>query len=180
MRLFTAIDIPEEVRARLEDLIRQLKPLARLSWCPAENLHITTKFIGEWPEERLGEIQQALARIKCRPFRLAIRGVGWFPSERSPRVLYAGIKGDASITKLAEKTERALAELGVPVEDRPYQAHLTLARIRDRVPLDALREALSHELHAAKDNFGSFRVDAQHLYLSRAGRYTRLGSYLLS
>src|SRR5713101_8443752 len=63
MRLFTAIDIPEEVRAALRSLLARLRPLANLRWSPVENMHITIKFIGEWPEARLGEIQEALRKV---------------------------------------------------------------------------------------------------------------------
>ena len=49
MRLFTAIDLPADVRDRLDKLIARLRPLARINWSPPENLHITTKFIGQWP-----------------------------------------------------------------------------------------------------------------------------------
>jgi 2'-5' RNA ligase len=61
MRLFTAIDIPEDVMEGLRSLLKRLKPLAKLSWSRVENLHITTKCIGEWPEGRLDEMNRALA-----------------------------------------------------------------------------------------------------------------------
>ncbi|MEI9974190.1 MAG: 2'-5' RNA ligase family protein [Ignavibacteriota bacterium] len=60
MRLFTALDLPGEVVKNLESFVARLKPSARIQWSPPANLHVTTKFIGEWPEARLGELQKAL------------------------------------------------------------------------------------------------------------------------
>jgi len=54
MRLFTGLELPDDVAGNLAELIRRLKPAARIHWSPPENLHVTTKFVGEWPEARLG------------------------------------------------------------------------------------------------------------------------------
>ena len=141
-----------------------------------DKLHITTKFIGEWPEVRLDELKRALAGIpRAGSIEVAIRGLGWFPDDRRPRVLWAGIEGGEPLTMLARTTERAVAVLGVPVEDRPYSPHLTLARIREAVPLDPLRAAVGK---TAAD-FGSFRATEFSLYLSAEGRYTRLAGFPL-
>ena len=87
MRLFTAIDLPPDVLGRLDDLIGELRPLARIKWSPASNLHITTRFIGEWPEQRLPELRNTLAGVTSRePISIRIRGLGFFPNPRSPRV----------------------------------------------------------------------------------------------
>jgi len=176
MRLFTALDISEEVRGRLRAAVGRWKPLAKISWSPIDNLHVTTKFIGEWPEARLEELKKALAAVpRAGAIGIAIRGTGWFPNERRPRVLWAGVEADESLAKLAHATEQAVAALGVPVEERPYSPHLTLARIREAVPLDALRAAIAH----AEADFGAFRAGEFKLYLSAAGRYTPLAAFSL-
>jgi len=176
MRLFAAIDLPEEVRNNLRSLLGRLKPLAHVNWSPVENLHITTKFIGEWPEPRLDEMKRALAAIpRGGAIEISVRGLGWFPNERRPRVFWAGVEGGESLVSLARATEQAVAALGVPVEDRVYSPHLTLARIREAVPLDALRSAIAK---TAAD-FGSFRATDFFLYLSTGGKYTRLTAFSL-
>ena len=63
MRLFTGIDLPEDVRERLERLLMHLRPCAHLKWSPVYNLHVTLKFIGEWPEEKLPQLETALRSI---------------------------------------------------------------------------------------------------------------------
>ena len=178
MRLFTAIDIPEDVMEGVRSLLKRLKPLATLSWSGVENLHITTKFIGEWPEERLREMELALAATPAPgPIEITVRGLGWFPNERRPRVFWAGIDGGEPLRALARATEQAVARLGVPVEERAYSPHLTLARIKEAVPLDALRKALQALPSECGFDFGSFQASSFFLYLSANGRYTQLARF---
>ncbi|HEY6342927.1 MAG TPA: RNA 2',3'-cyclic phosphodiesterase [Bryobacteraceae bacterium] len=181
MRLFVAIDIPEEIKVRLEAFVDRLRPTAKLSWSPVQNLHVTTKFIGEWPESKLGEIEQALAAVPPRGLvEIGVRGLGWFPNEKSPRVFWAGIEAGESLRKLAGDTERKLKELGVPVEDRGFHPHLTLARRRAPTPLENLRQTLAAgETDPSNHEFGSFQAASFFLYLSRGGKYTRLREFSL-
>lgn len=180
MRLFTAIDIPADVKAALAALLDRLRLLADLRWIPVEKLHITTKFIGEWPQERLDELQRALAAVPSPgPVEIAIRQVGWLPNPRSARILYAGVEATETLTALAAATERAAEGAGVAAEnreDRIYRPHVTLARTRKRVPLDALKRALSEIELAA---IGSYRASSFALYLSHAGKYTKLQEFSL-
>jgi 2'-5' RNA ligase len=180
MRLFTAIDLPAETKAALAALLDRFRPLARLRWSPIENLHITTKFIGEWPEAKLDDMKRALAQVTAPAIEVAVRGLGWFPNADRPRVLWAGIEGGDALRKLARDTERAVAKHGVTVEVREYSPHLTLARIPD--PRDIagegapLRKAIAE---TGAPDFGSFRASAFHLYLSAGGKYTKLVEYPL-
>lgn len=177
MRLFTAIELPENVKERLRNLLDRVRPTAKLSWTRPDNLHITTKFIGEWPEPRLDEMKRALGTVKAPSFDLAIGGIGWYPDARRPRVLFVGIEGGDELKKLAHATDSAAATLGVVKEDREYSPHLTLARIRERVPTQTLRVALATTPH---DDLGSFRATAFYLYLSAAGKYTKLAEFALN
>ena len=67
MRLFTGLDLPAEVIRNLDALVERLRSKARIQWSPPANFHVTTKFIGEWPEDRLGELKAALAGVPSRP-----------------------------------------------------------------------------------------------------------------
>ena len=180
MRLFVAIDIPAAVRSALESFQRMLKPTAKLSWTPVANLHVTTKFIGEWPEARLDEMKNALARIPAPgSFEIHVKGTGWFPHARRPHVFWAGIEGGEPLRALARDTEQAATALGVPVEDRAYSPHLTLAHIREAVPLLTMQEKLQAHSPAGEFDFGSFRASRFFLYLSRGGQYTQLAGFPL-
>jgi len=175
MRLFTAIDIAAEVRENLRALLSRLRPLANLKWSPVDNLHITTKFIGEWPQERLEEMKRALATVPATGlFDVQIRDVGWFPNPQRPRVFWVGVDGGEPLRRLAHATEQAVAGLGVRIEEREYSPHLTLARIEDRVPLEALRNAVAG---MESKSFGTFKTSAFCLYLSAGGKYTKLAEF---
>ncbi len=175
MRLFTAIDISAEVREELASLLNRLRPLAKLKWSPVENMHITTKFIGEWPEPRLAEIERALATVEVpEAIGVDVRGLGWLPNPNRPRVFWAGVHSGEPLSALADATEQAVAPLGVPLDDRPYSPHLTLARVKDPIGLDALRRAVAG---VESQSFGSFQVKTFALYLSAGGKYTRLAEF---
>jgi 2'-5' RNA ligase len=178
MRLFTALDLPAAVVRNLEDLLARLKPSARIQWSPPANMHITTKFIGEWPEERLGELEAALAGIAPRPpIAIRVRGLGFFPNPRAPRVFWCGIEAPG-LESLAADTDRAAAALGIPAEDRAFSPHLTLARNKERLNLDPLHKRI--ETLGALE-FGEFEVREFYLYRSalRPGGsvYTKLAEF---
>ena len=175
MRLFTAIDIPADVKARLAALLDRLRPLAKLHWIPVKKLHITTKFIGEWPEERLEDLKQVLAAIASpAPVDVAIGRVGWLPNPRSARILYAGVEVSETLITLAAATERAAESIGIAAENRIYRPHVTLARTRKTVPLDTLKRELAEiELSV----IGSYRASSFALYLSASGKYTKLQEF---
>ena len=181
MRLFTAIDLSDEVRANVDFLQRQLKATARIQWSPASNLHITTKFIGEWREDRLEDLKTVLTMIPpAGSIDIAIRRLGWFPNPQSPRVLFAGVQAPQSLRKLAREIDAVLSVLGVPTEERPYSPHITLARMKTPQPMAAPMLAVAN-LEALE--FGAFTATRYHLYLSErtsAGSiYTKLSDFSL-
>src|SRR5579864_5693346 len=154
MRLFCGIDLPEDVRERLERLLMHLRPAAHLKWVPVYNLHLTLKFIGEWPEAKLPQLEAALRTIPKRPpIPMEMRGLGWYPNARNPRVFWAAVQDGDALPALAADIEAALESLGVAKETRAFTAHLTLARIKEPTPLEALRNAIT-QLESAE--FGSF------------------------
>jgi 2'-5' RNA ligase len=183
VRLFTGIALPDEVTGNLEALIQRLRPAAKIGWSPASNLHITTKFIGEWPEGRTGELTDALRAVARRPpVAISVEGIGWLPNPHSPRVLYAGIRADAGLTETARATDAAAATLGIPREKRPFHPHLTLARIRDTtVPLGQLRQEIAS---LPDQKWGRFEAASFALYLSKPGPsgsiYTQLAEFPFS
>jgi len=181
MRLFTAIDLPTDLTEALRSFVSRLRPTAEIGWSPVENLHVTTKFIGDWPEPRLDEMKRALASVPVSgAFDIAVKGLGWFPNPRHPRVFWAGVEGGEPLRTLARATEQAVAQLGVPVEERDYSPHLTLARIRETVDLDCLHKTLQSFPAGCGFDFGSFRATQFFLYLSAGGRYTQLAGFPLA
>jgi 2'-5' RNA ligase len=180
MRLFTGIALPPDVRDSLAKVLKELRPLAPLNWSPVENVHITSKFIGQWPEKRLAELEGALEGASYPlGFDVAIARFGYFPNPHRPRTLFAGVQAGPALAELANRIDEALRSLGIAKDDRPYSPHLTLARIKNE-DIRALRE------HIAKmTNFdcGTFQVSEFHLYVSNTGPkgsiYTPLATYPL-
>ena len=178
MRLFTGIAIDEAVTEKLGAAIEALRQAANLRWSPPENLHITTKFIEEWPEDRLGELKGALEAVDPPgDFEINISRFGFFPNARQPRMLYAGVESGPSLADLARRIEDAVEGLGCPREERAYMPHVTLARL-PRARMDALHETIAS---MRNPNFGSFQANEFHLYESRPGPrgsvYTKLATW---
>jgi RNA 2',3'-cyclic 3'-phosphodiesterase len=179
MRLFTGIDLPEDVRDKLERLLMHLRSCAHLKWSPVYNLHVTLKFVGEWPEEKMPQLDAALRALGPRePIPAEVKGLGWYPNAHHPRVFWAGIHGGETLTKLVKDIDVATSSLGIAAEDRPFNAHLTLARIKEPAPLQALRTAIA-QLESVE--FGTFPVDRFCLFRSQPGSagsiYTKLSEY---
>ena len=179
MRLFTGIDLAPEVVTNLEKLLDRLQPAARINWTPPRNLHITTKFIGEWPEARLAELIAKLRGLPSRaPIEIAVGKLGFFPNPHSPRVFWAGVHAGESLASLAHDTEDAVAALGVAKETRPYSPHLTLARIKTPGRFTGLLQAVAA---LPSLEFGAFVAARCYLYHSRPSSsgsvYTKLADF---
>jgi len=176
MRLFTGIALAPEVLDRLSSLLHELQPLAHVNWSPVENLHITCKFIGSWPDDRLDEMKSALAGVKCSgAIPLTVSQLRFFPHS-----FFAGVQAESALPELAAAIESAIVPLGVAREDRAYTPHVTLARIKRGTDSRNLRKRVA-ELENA--DFGSFDARGFHLYLSKPGphksTYTKLATYHL-
>jgi len=179
MRLFAALDPSAEVHDALVRLLDQLGPTARLRWTRPEGIHLTLKFIGEYPDERLTALEQTLAALPPPPpFEVRVSGLGFFPNPRNPRIFWAGIQAPDELVRLAAAIDQALEPLGIAPEHRAYSPHLTLARIEDRTPLDRLHPAIQT---LPTLDFGAFTPDRFYLYRSQrtpsGSVYTRIREF---
>jgi 2'-5' RNA ligase len=181
MRLFTGLDLPGEVIAKMEDLLARLRPTAPLRWSPAANLHITTKFIGAWPEERLDELKASLAGLPPRdPISVHVRNIGAFLNPNKPRFFWGGVDAPG-LVELAADTDSATAALGVAAEQHAYTPHITIARVKDGFDITALRQVIAGEKSL---DFGRFEARSFFLYSSQlqssGSVYTKLAEFPLS
>jgi 2'-5' RNA ligase len=174
MRLFVAVETPEAVRRALRDWIAPLnKAFPRARWVRAENLHVTLKFIGEVPEKSLDAIRAALRAVPhASPIEINFRGAGFFPDDRRPRVLWAGV----------EAGDQALVPAGVAPDTREFRPHLTVARFSEKSDAGGVaRVRGTLAAAAAPPEFGTARVTNFHLYRSvlqsSGAEYTRLDSF---
>jgi 2'-5' RNA ligase len=159
-RLFIAITLPESLR---EILAALAQPLHGINWTHPEQLHVTLRFLGEVPAERIEPMITRLATVQVAPFILPLEGVGAFPPHRPPRVLWAGVgRGHPRLFQLRQRLDDALLASGLALDVRTFHPHVTLARCT----ADA-EAAAGQWLHAQRAFAGpAFRVEAFDLYAS--------------
>ena len=146
MRLFVALELNPKIIANLTELVRRLRPYALLRWVHPQNMHVTLKYVGEWQVNRLDELIHNLSEVRLPPtepvLNVPLAGLGFFPNARSPRVFWAGAENTTALRQLHSKVDAALQPLGIAPEVRPFQPHLTLARIAEDDSLDDLYRAI--------------------------------------
>jgi RNA 2',3'-cyclic 3'-phosphodiesterase len=180
VRLFIAIATPESIRTAFAALLRDFRPLApQLKWVRPENLHVTLKFLGETDPQKLGPLQNALSAVRSpEPVNLEFRGLGFFPNEIRPRVLWAGMEASVNLKTLAADVDQAVHQIGFTLEERLYAPHLTLARISVPIIPPKLLQAINEK---SGQSFGSLTTQEFHLIESKlkpaGAEYTTLQSF---
>ena len=183
IRAFLALDPPPEVLRRIADIQSALRRDIRgaLSWVRPEGIHLTLKFFGGIAQSDVDAVSEVVAgqTAGIRPLRLEAKGLGVFPNLRRPRVLWIGIGGEVDrLTALQQAIEGGLEAAGFPGEERPFRAHLTLARIKTPHGLEGLDGALAGRDSAA----GAFTASGLTLFQSeltpKGAIYTVLGYFL--
>ncbi|MFZ5649838.1 MAG: RNA 2',3'-cyclic phosphodiesterase [Bacillota bacterium] len=175
LRLFWAINLPEDIKTKISGIQYRLGQSGSDSkWVERRNLHITVKFLGEAGPGLVGEIAGSVSQ-KLQGYgelRLALDGMGFFPGAASPRVLWAGLKGDVNMLKeIAGAVDQCMSGLGFPREGRKFSPHLTLARIKSTSNLENLIKMVGEETPSV-NSIGGFRalsVDLMQSDLSRQG-----------
>lgn len=142
VRAFVAIEPPAGLRSALACVpaTASLPAAASVRWTRPENLHFTLRFLGDTPEELLDPLADALDAVAsgAPPFELELGGAGAYPDARAARVLWVGlVDADRKLRRLRNEVEAAVRGLGWKREGRPFQPHLTLARLRPPVRLPA-------------------------------------------
>lgn len=127
-RLFVAIDLPAETKDRILSLRVDDLPPGR--WSRRDALHLTLHFIGDVPEAVARAYQRVLGQVEARPFDLSIQGVGQFPINDRPRVIWAGVRNTPELRALHEAAGAALESEGFIRERRRFHPHITLMRFR--------------------------------------------------
>lgn len=136
MRIFVGIDLSDEARemaAEYIDGLRREFPNTRVGWERAEKLHLTLKFLGEIDEDQLGRLKNAVSRVvkEVKPFGLEISDTGVFPQVEKPRVLWLGVSGNIdALNDLYQRIETECEKEGFPREQRKFNPHLTIGRVR--------------------------------------------------
>ncbi len=148
-RVFYAVELPTDVRARAAEHIARLRdaaPEVRAGWEREEKLHLTLKFLGEIATSRVAALSSAaeLAAQSQQPFTCGIEHAGTFPERGQPRVLWLGVSdAPGNLTRLQQALENECARAGFAREERAFHPHLTLARVR--APQGSRRLAEIHQ-----------------------------------
>ena len=178
VRTFIAIELPAEIRSQLSIVIQQVQEAClaaggeaarkAIRWVPAENIHLTLKFLGE---VSVGNLQSLAGMLKGEavhhaPFQIRIAEVGAFPNIRRPRVIWAGSEAPPTLNAIQHAIETETRALGYPSEDRPFSPHLTLGRISQNAS-PAEITAISQALTRVKvGELGVVQVKQIHLFRS--------------
>ena len=131
LRLFVAWPLPEGVGREIGRMTKELRAeLPPASWPRPESIHLTFAFLGDTSEERASTIASALDSVACAAIPIRLGGVGVFPDERRPRVVWLGVDPAPPVVVLAGEIRRALAGVGATFDPKPFRPHLTVARIK--------------------------------------------------
>jgi 2'-5' RNA ligase len=171
VRLFVAVDLQENVRraaARVTRTVRDRLERAEtygVSWVAPENFHLTLRFLGEVGDEvRLRAEASMQEPFATPPFEIELAGVGTFPTVGSARVIWLGIaRGAEGLARLHDEVDARLAPIVFETEDRPYRAHLTIARFRTPAPA-RVREIIAG---VGAVNMGRCAIEQVTLYRSQ-------------
>lgn len=140
IRLFVGLDLPQDLRDALERLGGGI-PGAR--WLPAENFHVTLRFIGEVDEDDAADLHEALAAVRAPAFDLEVAGFGAFQNGHRTHSLWAGVERTPPLMHLHEKVDRALVRAGLPPERRKYMPHITIAKLKG-APVHKVQDFIAH------------------------------------
>lgn len=168
MRLFIAINPPEPETRRLTTALYRLAAQdVAVRWVDAASVHITLKFLGEVPDQRLPAVHAALeeAVLDTPAFVVSLGGLGAFPSLARPNIFWLGVQGPPELLAVQQRIEDAMSRLGFEKEDRPFHPHITLGRVRKdgRVPDRKRMDRMAADF----DYKGEFRVQSVDLMRSR-------------
>lgn len=172
IRTFIAVVPSDRIRRNLANVINKISPLSSAyRWVREDHLHLTIHFIGNLPNREIPEFCQAVAdQIRTiAPFELEIKGIGAFPTDEEPRVIWAGVdQGQAELKRLNQELEPLLAHWGINKDRNKFEPHLTLGRLQRG---ERWNEALRRELRRlAVHPAGSCLIDKVIVYSSYLDR----------
>ncbi len=184
-----AIDLPDQVRDRLGEVIarlsRRIAPGA-VRWVRPDGIHLTLKFLGEVSTGSLSQVSDLLERAAQAhgPFEVCVAGLGCFPNPRRPRVVWVGVEEPSGrLASLQQALEGQFERLGYRREGRSFSPHLTLGRVREGASADAVQAVGTCVALEPAVDLGTMPVRAISLFRSdlrpSGAVYTRLAEIVL-
>jgi len=188
IRTFIAIELPHELKDSVANFQSALKDsrLKFVKWVDPKLMHLTLKFLGNQSASKVEVIKNVMGRsaVSCQPFTLTSGQTGGFPGLQKIRVYWLGLSGDLDkLTGLQKDIDEALAKEGFPGDNRPFAAHLTLARLKDECSMQdrtLFSSAIKNVHFEPGANFTVDRIALMKSTLtSRGPIYTKLAEYRL-
>ena len=171
MRAFVAISLPEPLRAALFERQSTFRAACggvrgdEIRWTRPEGIHLTLKFLGEISDQQVRQVTEALKMLRTfQKFVIELKGFGFFPDARRPRVFWAGVVSPPDLSALANRVEHLIESLGFTREEHAFTPHLTLARFKRPRPQPALEALIGQQGDAS---LGEFEVSEFFLFESR-------------
>lgn len=148
IRSFIALELPDDVKDTVALIIKRLRPAQHryVKWVAPEGTHMTIKFLGNVYQSQIPQITGIMktAAAKVPSLELKLGGLGMFPNEHRPRVIWVALEGNTEpLAAMQREIEQALEPLGFPPENRAFTPHLTLGRVRDNATPDERQEIAS-------------------------------------
>ncbi len=166
-RSFLAIELPGTILKKIGEVQEDLKSsYADVRWVSFERIHLTLKFFGNINESRIEPLVKSIeGQIWATvPFPLRVKGIGAFPHLKNPRVIWIGLLDEKEVLiSFQKRIEAELEKIEFEPEDRPFQAHLTLGRVKSSRGRNELVERMERY---REEEFGAFRVDKVILFKS--------------
>lgn len=186
IRSFLAFELPPEIKDQVRRVSEQLKRSDMdVRWVKPDNIHLTIVFLGEIREEDISAIGREIENV-CggfHPFDIFLKGLGFFPDRRRPRVLWAGYDGDIErMSALRDVLLERLMPFDIKEEKKQFAPHLTLGRFRKPVKGNPdLDEVITRHNSLSSSSFQLselvlFKSDLK----SHGPEYTKLESWKIS
>jgi 2'-5' RNA ligase len=191
LRAFVALELPDPARAFCAEAIARARSALGadtrvVRWVDPDGIHLTLKFLGSVPAAQVSEIVDRVAEAVASvpAFSVAVGGLGLFPNQRAPRVIWLALLGNVTaLGQCQERVEAATVPLGFAREKRPFQPHLTLGRVREGAAPPQLAAIGRLPIGWPANRSEPFLVPSISLmqsHLSPAGaRYTRVAEFPL-
>ena len=162
MRVFVAIDLPDEIRSELERLQEHL-PVGRA--VPSDNLHLTLSFLGDQSEAACENAHEALSDVHAKPFDVRLSGLGTF-GRKPPQVIYADVERCEELIELERKVTRKLRSAGVQFQKRRFRPHVTIARLSKMLSTNDIAQVQIFLATQAHFQGSTFVISEFHFYCS--------------
>jgi 2'-5' RNA ligase len=179
MRLFVSIELPDEVRNSLRRAQEHLAEIVKAKWTPADQFHLTLKFLGETEDARVPRLVDELRSVRFhKALRLRIAGFVCFPPHGPIRIIAAAMKDEGGLcAELQSEIDQACHDAGFPLEGRRWTPHATIGRVKDRTAAGVRSAVMAHQLPALDFEIDEFALMESNL--DRVGpTYIRVATFV--